>query len=787
MVFLYNLKLSQKLYFGFGIVILLMVGILGYTYINYDKETKAVDLNLNTYEVIRQADGILESLLNMETGARGYALAGEDEFLEPFNRGKEDYEQHYNNIKKLTSDNAVQQERLGNLQKRYESWLEWETNQIIWSRKKVVDGQMKIEDVIALVQTDKGKNEMDRIRGITEEIIKEEQGLLVIRNENLKFTEKRTGLIISIGGFAAAFLAVIISLFTALSVSRPVKMLIKATENITEQNYQGPILFKTDKELEVLIKRFNNMQSVIQSREEALKKVNETLKAQMAEVSEANKLKSQFLANMSHELRTPLNSIIGFTTRVIKKSGDSLPIVQKENLAIVKDEAQHLLELINNLLDYSKIEAGKMEIHIEPFSLSKVIEEVYMMTKTLSEDKPVKYEQMTFETENLIINSDRIKIKQVLINLLSNAFKYSESGTVNLSVSKEEEFYCIKVKDEGIGISPENIENIFDEFRQVDGSYTRKVGGTGLGLSITKKFVEMLGGKILVTSTLGIGSCFSVILPIEFVDINKHNKAIKCDAELIHFKKKIVCVDDDVNVQKLYKQYLNEYEFEAIPLDGNEDVVEKIFEINPDVVLLDIMLPNKDGWEILTQLKNNSKTKKIPVIMASVLSEENLAYRMKADEYLIKPVTQEELFETITRTISKKEGIDVLVADDDKNFLKLMEQFLREEAISYRLARDGEEAMLQMHVKKPDILILDIMMPNKDGFAVIEEIRTTEQLKDTPVVVVTSKDLTNKEKAELLRRTNMVIHKSGAPIESVMEVLLKRIKEKANDTENFTC
>ena len=319
------------------------------------------------------------------------------------------------------------------------------------------------------------------------------------------------------------------------------------------------------------------------------------------------------------------------------------------------------------------------------------------------------------------------------------------------------------------------------------GSYTRKVGGTGLGLSITKKFVEMLGGKIQVTSTLGEGSCFTVYLPIDLEDKKAENIISKGYKALTQYRKKVVCVDDDFNVQRLYKQYLNEHEFEAIALNGNEDVLTKIVEINPDVVLLDIMLPNKDGWEILTELKSNEKTKKIPVIMASVLSEKNLAYRMKVDDYLIKPVTQEELFETINRTISKKDGIEVLVADDDEYFLNLLGQFFKEEAISYRFARDGEEAIRQVRVKRPDILILDIMMPKKNGFTVIDDIRKSEELKDTPVIVVTSKDLTNKEKDELQSHTSMVIQKSGSSVDNVLQVLLKKIKEKTYDTENFTC
>lgn len=770
-----KLKLSHKLYLGFGIVITLMICILGYTYINYENETKTVELNLRSYVIIDEANTILISMLNMETGARGYAIAGKDEFLVPFHQGKEELLEHINKLKELTSDNGIQQERLNNLQKQYESWYEWETTKIIDGRRAVLDGTQKMDDVIKLVQSDRGKQEMDMVREMIAEIINEEEQILDTRYQELKTAELRTEFVIIVGGFLTVITSTIIALFTSLSVSKPVKLLVKASENIKDQNYKELINLKTDKELDALIKNFNSMQAAIQIREYELYNKNQELKIQMANVNEANNLKSQFLANMSHELRTPLNSIIGFTNRVLKKSGDSLPVIQQENLKIVLSEAHHLLELINSLLDYSKIEAGKMELHIEKFDLLVVMEEVYTMTRTLSEGKCITYKQEFHELDTVPIVSDRIKVKQVLINILSNAFKYSEKGTITFSVDIRDNFYCLKVKDEGIGISTEDINNIFDEFRQVDGSYTRKVGGTGLGLSITKKFVEMIGGKILVKSELGVGSCFTVFLPIN-LEMNQEVQSIE-DEPANNYKKKVVCIDDDNNVQRLYKQYLNEYEIESIALNGSEEIIKEIINIEPDVIILDIMLPDKDGWEILSELKNNNETKKIPVIMASVLSEKKLAYRMKADEYLIKPVSQEELFDTIIRTITKKSGLDILVADDDDNFLNLIGQFLREEGIPYRCARNGQDVIKQMMNKKPDLLILDIMMPKKDGFTVLEEIRRKEQIKDTPVIVVTSKELTNKEKEELRKRTSAVIQKSSVMMDVVMDKLIKRIKE----------
>ncbi len=774
-MFLNKMKLGHKLFIGFGIVITLMVLILTYTYINYDNQTKVVYDNLSSAEMIQEADSILISLLNMETGARGYVISGSEEFLDPFYEGREDYLKHFSRLQELAKDKDYITESLIALNERFENWYDWERTQLIENRNKVNEGLLSMEEIATIVNSQVGKKEMDAIRSIIKNVIDTEQDNLSIRYDKLIKAERKTGYVMTFGGFLTALLSIGISLFTALTVSRPVKLLIQATENIKEQKYEEQVRTVGDKELNLLIKRFNEMQEMIKYREEQLNIKNDVLKAQMAEVNEATKLKSQFLANMSHELRTPLNSIIGFTNRVIKKSGENLPLTQKENLIIVREEANHLLELINSLLDYSKIEAGKMELHPEAFNLLKVIDEVYQMTKTLAEGQGLNYKQETYTNEDIPIKSDRMKVKQILINLLSNAFKYSEKGTVTFSVEKKENLYYIQVKDEGVGISEEEVGHIFDEFRQVDGSYTRKVGGTGLGLSITKKFVEMLGGEIKVSSTLGEGSCFTVILP-EDIDNNDIQKEMQTNGS--SFKKKIVCVDDDPNIQRLYKQYLHEYEFETIALTGREDVMDRIIQICPDAILLDIMLPCKDGWEILSELKSCDHTKNIPVIMASVLSEKNLAYRMKADEYLIKPVTQEELVETIMRTISKKNGIDVLVGDDDENFLNLMGQFLADEAMPYRLARDGEAVIQEMLFRKPDILILDIMMPKKDGFTVIDEIRNRDDIKDTPIIIVTSKDLTNKEKEELYERTSVIIQKSAVMMDAAIETLVKRIKEK---------
>ncbi len=309
----------------------------------------------------------------------------------------------------------------------------------------------------------------------------------------------------------------IVGLFLAFVISKrivdPINLLIGAAQRISESNYQEPIDMKAGNELDLLIDDFNCMQSTIKYREEELSKKNMELKVKRTEAEKANRLKSQFLANMSHELRTPLNAIIGFTTRVIKKSGNTLPMMQQENLNIVKGEAQHLLKLINDLLDYSKMDVGKMEVYNEVFDLTEVLKEVNNIADTLGEGKSFTYKHNICLEQGIKIFSDKAKIKQILINLVGNAFKFSDKGYITLSAEHKGNLYIIKVEDQGIGIAPEDLEDIFYEFSQIDGSNTKNAGGTGLGLTITKGFVELLGGNIEVESEIGKGSCFTVYLP----------------------------------------------------------------------------------------------------------------------------------------------------------------------------------------------------------------------------------------------------------------------------------
>lgn len=515
------------------------------------------------------------------------------------------------------------------------------------------------------------------------------------------------------------------------------------------------------------------------------KRIEEKLRRQTAEAVEANRMKSQFLANMSHELRTPLNSIIGFTTRVIKKSGDILPAVQRENLVIVKEEAQHLLILINDLLDYSKMEAGKMVVTVENFDIESLVDEVSNMTSSISEDKNLLFKKNISDDIDLNILSDRIKLKQVLLNLLSNAFKYSDKGTVTLEVNRHNNYFKIDIIDQGIGIEQKDISDIFKEFHQVDGSYTRKVGGTGLGLAITKRFIEILRGRIEVTSEIGIGSTFTIYLPVDYnsTDETLLKEHLNLEEKTIDEENIIAFIENDFSTRRLYCEYLRDEGYNPISIDDKEDfevMLDRIVELKPKAIILDLILQHKDGWDILNSLKINKRTKHIPIIISSVLNEQKIAYKMKADEYLVKPVIQEELITAINRITDNGDNVEVLVVDDDKNYLKLLCQYLDETKMPYIVAQDGQKAMDMIDEHSPGLVILDLMMPEVTGFEVLDWIRRSERHKDISVIVVSAKDLTEKEREHLIKSANMIIHKSGMQVEEVIKQVLEDKRWKGN-------
>jgi len=489
---------------------------------------------------------------------------------------------------------------------------------------------------------------------------------------------------------------------------------------------------------------------------------------------QANQAKSAFLANMSHELRTPLNAIIGFTRIVRRKAEGILPEKQTENLDKVLTSANHLLDLINTVLDIAKIEAGRMDVLAANFRVSALVDLCYNTSAPLLRPG-VELEKKV--DENLtIIYSDQDKLRQIVLNLLSNAAKFTHKGKISLSAClKGENHLMISVSDTGIGISPEALPRIFKEFQQADNTTTRQYGGTGLGLTISQNLAQLLGGDITVESELGKGSTFTVILPIRYgSQVIPIEEILPGSPERTSDgKKRILVIDDDPDALYLLRESLNTAEFE---ISGTRSGLEGLLLANhqkPDVILLDIMIPDLNGWQILSELKQNPGTANIPVVLLTVVDKKALGFQLGASAYLLKPLDPLVVREALDNVISEnsERPIRVLVVDDDPNISDMLRQLLPESEFLLESAADGVAGLQALETHLPDILLLDIIMPRLDGFGVIEIMRADPRMMNLPIIVISAKELTEAEKSRLKETVSVVMRKQGFEGEKLLEVI----------------
>jgi signal transduction histidine kinase/DNA-binding response OmpR family regulator/PAS domain-containing protein len=491
------------------------------------------------------------------------------------------------------------------------------------------------------------------------------------------------------------------------------------------------------------------------------------------ELREIDQMKSQFLANMSHELRTPLNSIIGFSRVILKGIDGPISDTQQQDLTAIYNSGQHLLGLINDVLDLARIEAGKMELNFEEVKLSEMVTSVMSTAKGLVKEKRIQLLQR-IPADMPTVRGDTMRVRQVLLNLISNASKFTEEGSITVEAHTQKGptgkmEALINVIDTGPGISIEDQKKLFQAFSQVDGSATRKSGGSGLGLSICANLVQLQGGRIGVQSATNMGSTFYFTVPLFHQPVE----------EIPPGKKVILSIDDDRQVISLYERYLNPQGYHVVSLTDPSKAKERILELKPYAITLDIMMPSRDGWTVLTDLKSDPDTRDYPVVICSIMEQSDKGFSLGAADFLVKPILQDDLVHALQRLNRSGTIQDVLVIDDDANDLRLMEKLLNEHG-QYRpiLAQGGRQGWEAITAKVPDVIILDIFMPEMDGFTILEKLRQNPALLEIPVLVVSSGNLTNEQQQQLSNFGQRLITKAslneGTLIESI-ENALKRI------------
>ncbi len=497
---------------------------------------------------------------------------------------------------------------------------------------------------------------------------------------------------------------------------------------------------------------------------------------------EANRAKSQFLANMSHELRTPLSAVIGYSEMLQEEMEDLGQESLLSDMRKIESNARHLLGLINDVLDLSKIEAERMEIYPEEFSVAEVVQDVAATVESLVEKKGNAM-ALDLGQDLGAACTDVTKLRQCLINLLSNAAKFTEAGKITLSARRERhgnvEWLAFAVSDTGIGLSPEQQARLFQRFSQADASTTRRFGGTGLGLAITRAFANMLGGEIGVESEEGVGTTFTVRLPAHYVEASAEGSGDAPGQEVMHppagraasASGHVLIIDDDPATRDLLARFLQRDGFQvATAADGREGL-DRARTLRPRVILLDVTMPRMDGWTVLRALRADAELGDTPIIMVTVLDEQNLAFSLGATDYLHKPVEWGQLKSAMERFKPSEHDGPVLVIDDDADARERMATLLTREGWRVASAEHGRAGLDAVAARTPSLILLDLMMPEMDGFAFLRALRARREWRDIPVVVLTAKDVTADDRRRLAGQADRVLQKGQLGLSDLAETL----------------
>jgi signal transduction histidine kinase/DNA-binding response OmpR family regulator len=649
---------------------------------------------------------------------------------------------------------------------------------------------------------------IDQLRSADGQIL----GKLYLKADVTKLAAERFG--DAARGMAIIFLAsCLLAMLVAQSLQRglsgPITELARAAEVVAERQDFGVRVREHGRdEIGTLTRSFNQMLGTIQQRNselvearriaeearESLRVANEQLEQKVADrtaeleravtaAKEANQAKSAFLAKMSHELRTPMNAIIGYSEMLLEDATDSGEERTAEDLRKILSAARHLLGLINDVLDLSKIEAGKMQLYLETFDLQTLVHEVSSTITPLVEKRK---NQLVVNCAPAIgsMYGDATKIRQTLLNLLSNASKFTEKGRIELKIDREiadgQVWVVMAVSDSGIGMTEEQMSRLFRAFTQADASTASKFGGTGLGLAISKQFAQMMGGDITVKSTPGAGSTFTIRVPARVKPAKSPYAIVEKDAQQAPAPKgRVLIIDDDESVHAVLTNMLTREGYSTRDARDGKEGLRLAREYRPDIVILDILMPGMDGWTVLSQLKAIPECAHVPIILLTMLENQEMGFALGAADYLTKPIAAEKLLPVLARHAApnQRESATVLVVEDDPPSRELVVRMLLQEGVAVKEATNGKEALelLQGGVR-PVMIILDLVMAGMDGFEFLRQIRPHAEWSKIPVVVVSSLDLTAEAQQTLKSQVERIFEKGRF----AREDLLREVRESIN-------
>ncbi len=661
---------------------------------------------------------LVAAVRDAETGQRGFVLTGDESYLAPYTSATSRIPRLLGELKTDLQNDRALSAQLDQL-RRLSSLKLSELAETVSLRRDV-----GFDAALAVVKTNRGQGYMDDLRSISEQMLNRQGELLEAANETAEGKALSSLLVTAIASVALLLMIAMINL-----------------------------KFKREKDRAI----------------------------------GASQAKSSFLANMSHELRTPLNAIIGYSEMLqedmaVQMDRDAI----SSDLEKIRSAGKHLLELINSVLDLSKVEAGKMDLYLETFAIGGLAEEVVSILRPIA-DRNSNILDVNYPPGIGTMHADLTKVRQSLFNLVSNACKFTQGGRVTVTAARSnregKNWVEISVTDNGIGMTAEEIRKIFDPFTQADASTTRKYGGTGLGLALSRRFAQMMGGDIEVESVKGKGSTFRMRLPAAVSLRAQDSHSVPAPGAPASqpsgpHQETVLVIDDDPGVHDLLRRTLERQGFRIESARNGEDGLRLARTIRPSAITLDIMMPGMDGWSVLAQLKSDKDLAGIPVVVLTIVDNKNLGFTLGASDYLTKPIDRERLLNVLGRYRRGGEAPLALVVEDDPESRDVLRRFLENDGWKVDQAENGRVAIERLQTRIPTLILLDLMMPEMDGFEFVSHLKQNEVLRRIPIIVVTAKDLTEEDRHRLNGQVSRVLQKGAYSREELLaEVSRTVVKE----------